>query len=324
MWCADLARAYRQLRTCPLSAPLLGIAIDGQHYTDIAPPFGCRTSSMACARTTNAVVYLLRKKGHHVHCYLDDFVGVAPDKASADEAYGALIDLAATLGLALSPAKCHPPDKKVEWLGFEISAANMMVTIPEAKLTDILADCNDWLSKKSSTRRQLQRLAGRLQHIARCVAPARRFMSRIFQAVRDAPPNGSSPVTDALKSDVGWFAQYARTTNGLVLLKSDEREHWVIECDSSLIAGGAFSAEKYYAHTYPTRLTDEHRNIAHLEAMNLIVAMRTLAPDHPENYKIVINTDNAASQQVLTSGSGKDPTLTACARELWLFAANNS
>ena len=86
LWSDDLARAYRQLQTCPLSAPLLGITLHWKHYTDIAPPFGCRTSSMACARTTNTVVYLLRKKGHYVHCYLDDFVDVAP---TADDAKAA-------------------------------------------------------------------------------------------------------------------------------------------------------------------------------------------------------------------------------------------
>ena len=44
IWTADLARAYRQLRVCPLSVPLLGIFLQDKLYLDIAPPFGCRTS----------------------------------------------------------------------------------------------------------------------------------------------------------------------------------------------------------------------------------------------------------------------------------------
>ena len=74
IWTVDLARAYRQLRTCPLSTPLLRITLNGKIYIDTAPPFGCRTSSLACARTTNALVYLMRKRGHHCLCYLNDFV----------------------------------------------------------------------------------------------------------------------------------------------------------------------------------------------------------------------------------------------------------
>ena len=40
MWSADLARAYRQLRTCPLSTPLFGITLEGKYYLDAAPPLG--------------------------------------------------------------------------------------------------------------------------------------------------------------------------------------------------------------------------------------------------------------------------------------------
>ena len=324
LWCADLARAYRQLRTCPLSTPLLGITLDGRFYTDIAPPFGCRTSSMACARTTNAVVYLMRKKKHHVHCYLDDFVGVAATKQQADRAYADFTRLAAQLGLELSPSKCIPPTKEIEWLGFHISATNMTVTIPRTKLEEILIDCQEWMTKTTTTKKGIQKLAGKLQHIARCVEPARRFMSRIFNALREAPATGRTTVQNELRSDIRWFLQYAQTTNGLVLLEPETKEPWTIECDSCMKAGGAFSATHYYTQDYPDHIVDRHTNIAHLEAINLLVALKNLAPTNPAKHNIIINTDNSASQQVLATGAGKDSVLTACAREIWLYAARHS
>ena len=58
--------------------------------------------------------------------------------------------------------------------------------------------------------------------------------------------------------------------------------------------------------------------------MNLVVALKTLAPTQPNEFHITINTDNAASQQVLENGIGRDETLTACAHEIWLFVATNS
>ena len=88
------------------------------------------TSSLACARTTSVVVYLLRKMNHHVFCYLDDFVGLAPTEVMAQQAYSNLMQLTNQLGLAMSPDKCHPPAKQIEWLSFIISAEHMMVTIP--------------------------------------------------------------------------------------------------------------------------------------------------------------------------------------------------
>ena len=39
---------------------------------------------------------------------------------------------------------------------------------------------------------------------------------------------------------------------------------------------------------------------------------------------MVINTDNIASQLVLSTGAGKDPILCACVRNIWKFAAIHS
>ena len=55
----NLACAYRQLRTDPLSVPLFGIQLEQYKYLDMSLPFGCRASLFACVRTTHAVVHLL-------------------------------------------------------------------------------------------------------------------------------------------------------------------------------------------------------------------------------------------------------------------------
>ena len=102
LWLADLARAYPQIRVCPLSALLLGITLNTDFYVDIAPPFGCRTSALACARTICASVWLLRKEGFFTMCYLDDFVGLEQTKGRADQAYARLLQLASLLGLVLA------------------------------------------------------------------------------------------------------------------------------------------------------------------------------------------------------------------------------
>lgn len=64
IWKADLARAYRQLRADPIDSPLLGIKHKGSIYIDKCPPFGCRSSSAACQRVANAIVYIMAGKQH--------------------------------------------------------------------------------------------------------------------------------------------------------------------------------------------------------------------------------------------------------------------
>ena len=75
---------------------------------------------MACARTTNAVVYLMCKKGYSLFCYLDDFVGIAPSLSLAQRDDD-LIKLTNQLGLDLAPHMCCPPIRGLTWLGFSLN-----------------------------------------------------------------------------------------------------------------------------------------------------------------------------------------------------------
>ena len=52
-----------------------------------------------------------------------------------------------------------------------------------------------------------------------------------------------------------------------------------------------------------------------------MLAVRTPIPEEPHNFKVIVNTDNAALQQVLEAGRGRDAILCACARQLWLLSA---
>lgn len=65
--------------------------------------------------------------------------------------------------------------------------------------------------------------------------------------------------------------------------------------------------------------------IPHLEAVNLLVAYRTLAHRvHQPGARIVISTDNSGSSFALQSGRTKDTTFANCSRELWLEALINN
>ena len=112
--------------------PQLGISLNNKVYIDIAPPFGCRTSALACARTTHAIVWLLRKRGSFVLCHLDDLIGIE-SRRGAEEAYSTFFSLAKDLGLDLALDKCTPPAQSLTWLGFTISVVSMSVTLPSEK-----------------------------------------------------------------------------------------------------------------------------------------------------------------------------------------------
>ena len=324
IWSIDLARAYRQLRTDPLSVPLLGILFKGKKYFDIAPPFGCRTSSMACARTTNAIVYLLNKMNFFVVCYLDDFIGVEKDYESAKIAYTKTLNLLAFLGLDVSYKKCVPPTTNLTWLGYNIDSEKLIITIPKDKIVELIEECKLWKVGSKVTRKYIQHIAGKLNFIAKCVKATKVFMNRILQFLRNSPFKGSIQITPEVMHDINWFITFAEQFNGLILLPKKDKTNWEIQCDACLKGGGAFSVTNYLSEKFNDAFMELNLNIAQIEAINIIVSLIVLCPQDPQNYDIQIITDNMAAMQVLTGEYGKDKILTACGRFLWKFSALNN
>ena len=87
MWKHDLARAYRQLRICPLSYPLLGIQHKGLYYIDKCPAFGCRVSGCSQQRVSESLCTFMCDEGHKILAYVDDFCGVSKNHDNASRVF---------------------------------------------------------------------------------------------------------------------------------------------------------------------------------------------------------------------------------------------
>ena len=320
LWKSDLSRAYKQVRADPGDIPLLGFTFQGATYLDVTPSFGARLSAGACQRTTSAVCYLMRKMGFTVLVYLDDFCGIEKTLDKANQAYAAFLTLTGDLGLALAPAKCSPPTLSLEWLGFLIDTDSMIVSVPSAKLEDVLSECRPWAHKVTATRKEIQSLVGKLVHISRCLPHARRFICRILATLRKAPDTGRVPLSTSFKADVRWFQKYAEYSNGVRLIDPDLLEY-NIECDSSLTGGGGNTATHFYEIVYDAEHRRTCTHITQSEAVNIVTAYRTLTPSSTLGMRIVIYTDSMSSKYALQTGRTKDYVLAACSRQMWLEAA---
>lgn len=321
VWKADLSRAYRQFRLDPLDVPLMGFAFDKLFYLDLCPPFGCRSSSAACQRTSNALTYLMGLAGFPTLAYLDDFAGAHATLEQATEAYLHFKSITASLGLHLAEEKCHPPAQRLEWLGFAVDTVEMSIAIPPIKLQQVLDECEKWYTKKRASRSMIQSLAGRLLHLAACVAQSRKFTARILNSLRSMNDRLWTTIDSEFMKDINWFRRYAAAANGKALY-TIHRPLFYIESDSSLQGGGAVAQGYCYTWTYSDQHRDRFRTIHQLEAVNSLVAYKTFAHLFPRgDAHVILHTDNEASAYALQSGRTKDLTLSACARELWLLAA---
>lgn len=168
----------------------------------------------------------------------------------------------------------------------------------------------------------IQAIVGKLVFIYNCVTPGRKFLARILATLRYMKDDSWTTLSDQFKADIKWFLCYAESANG-ILLCTPSKPTIEIECDSSLQAGGGNTKGYYYAWHYSNDHKENYPHIFQLEAINIIVAYKTLAPAlHTSPAHVIVWTDNITSSYALQTGRTKDALLASCARELWLLAAN--
>ena len=295
----DIARAYKNFLSDPLDWPLLCVHWRDQHFIELSVPFGSRASSCFMQRIANFITRVLRDEGITALMYLDDVIVLATDPDLAKHHYARVRQLLAELGLPEAADKAQPPAQAVRWLGIDINAANMSLSIPTDKLNEVVQAVNRYYTAKSINKRQLQSLVGKLVHVAKCVEPARAFIACLLDALRAFGDRPYIKVTDDMRADLGWFREFVQDWNGISLIPP-AAPHRVIQVDACLTGIGATNGVQAYAACVAPE-QDPIVNISEIEAANIIVALHTFITDRDVGGHIMVQCDNKPAVQALTS-----------------------
>lgn len=314
----DIERAYRNFRVDPLDWPLSLIMFEDKYYLDLAMPFGARLSSLYMQKLAEFVVRALRARGYECLLYLDDLICVLPNDPSAHEQFANIMYIVRSLGLPINYNKLTPPVTQAVWLGVHINILTKTISIPTAKVNQLLLFIDAVYDKDHISYRDTQSLVGRIAHIARVIPAARLFMIRILRQLRESDGNKVF-VTGSFRSDLKWFRVFFSRHNAVSLITNRSIEA-SIEADSSLVAGGARLGNRYYIYSYPPKLGNSH-NICQLEAINYLVAMRIFVDQSFKGKTVELTGDNAGAIAALSSGRACDSVLGAVARAIWYHAA---
>ena len=314
----DLKRAYRNLRSDPRDFSVLGIQWNSQRYVDVSVAFGLKCGASACQLVTDSVTHLLASAGIWTCAYLDDIVGVARPQ-NAYSAFLSLKNLITSLGLPINEEKVSTPVSKLTCLGIQIDARTGIMSIPQEKLQQIRGLCTLWSTKTTATRKELQKLVGHLMYLHKCIQPARLFVNRVLQALRNAPLQGRTSLSAAFYKDIAWFSKFMASFNGHSKFDGFSLPTVQLHVDACLEGIGAISDKKVYHKLIP-QCYKWSLSIVHFEMVNVIVAFRVWGSQWVNTW-VEIFCDNAAVVSVLSTGSSKDPFLAACARTLWLLKA---
>ncbi len=240
----DLRKAYRQIKIDPGDIPVLGFKWQGKIYFDTVLAMGLRSAAYICQRLTSAVKYIFSNMGFEVLNYIDDFGGVEnPDKAW--EAFAALAELFQLLGLEESAEKAVPPNSCMLFLGIQFDTLAMTMSIDSVRLEQIQTELSKWVFKNVATRKEVESLVGVLNFVAKCVRPARPFMARMFDCLKEMPRKGVYEVSEEFRLDVKWWLNFLPEYNGVSLIPVSE---WasvdsILESDACLSGCGAIERD---------------------------------------------------------------------------------
>ena len=321
MYKTDLSRGYRQLRVDPYDWPLLGFMYNDKYYMDICPPFGLRSAAMMMQRTTEAVSFIHRIKGHESFPYIDDFGGAELSCSKSLFELRILQQVLSELGLVEAINKVCEPTQTMIWLGIMFNTMNMTMSIPKEKLDTIISDHYSWHNHTHATKHEMQSIIGSLQFVAKVSPPVRLFVNRMLDCMKDTPKFGSHSLSWGFKKDVDFFLELLPQINGVKILdKSQLVAKECIQLDACLTGCGAWCGTQYYGRTFPQHVTDAKHSIAHLEILNIVVAVKLWAKDWA-GHRIDIRTDNTNTCIVIMNGKSIDPFMQACAREIYMVVA---
>jgi hypothetical protein len=319
MWSLDLSRCYRQWRADPLDWPLLGITWAGCYYIDTAIAFGLRHGAAFAQRVSTAVCDILARESHTALSYIDDFLGTEASAAKADLAYNRAIELTSELGLQIAASKSVPPATTVTWIGVRFDSLAMEMSIPPTVLADTTELVNTWARRDRASRHDLQVLLGRLFHSAKCSAPARLFVGRMLHTLREAPSQGTTPLTVGFRKDLAWFAEFLPTYNGVKFITpSRPVAHLCIHTTSTTIR--AVWEQCMVEGTLPDFLRVRSRLLASKELYTVYIAL-LLWGECWAGHELHIYTTAASRVEILVHGKSRDLGVLHVARGIWLCTA---
>jgi hypothetical protein len=166
--------------------------------------------------------------------YVDDFIGICPEHL-ADFLWKLLLDLLDQLGVKPSSTPGHlvPPSAQFVGLGVHFDLDSNIISIPLAKLEDLLLVLHNWSFKTRASRVELQSLLGKLLQVCRVIRSGRLQLSRMLDTLRRCL-RSRSPVSldENFRLDLGWWTSNITGWNGVSFLEFVD-QHYKITLDAS-------------------------------------------------------------------------------------------
>ena len=259
-------------------------------------------------------------RAYDSHIYLDDFANVTAKGylAAADQRFE---NLMAEVGLPISLKDLEGLKYKdlQQFLGILVNIAKSTIKIPDDKIELLLEMLAKFISSQVTQEIDIQRLCGSLEFAAICAPKGRRFLRRLYDALKFHGHKKWIKVTKGMRQDAQWWQTLFHNWDGTQFLPENS---WVHKQDM-LISSDA-TPRKYAAVNLETREFfhgnfPEHWYLLDISTKELLVMFAMLLTWGPtwRNRRIVLDGDNLASVMAINRGIAKDAAFASLLRRFF-------
>ena len=177
-----------------------------------------------------------------------------------------------------------------------------------------------WVTKHSCIRRDLESLLGHLSHAATVIPQGRVFLRQLFTLLTlDRAPHHFIRLNAGAKADLIWWQTFLQDWNGKSFFPATTMSLEVFSDASGSFGCGAFTSSLgWFQLQWPTAWHATH--ITAKELVPIVIAAALWGPQWTQQ-RIAFRSDNMAVVELLKSGTSQDPLLMHMLRCLAFYSA---
>ena len=321
----DLKSAFRSVPIHPDDYMLTGIKYQfAEHHKptymyNTRLPQGASFSPMIFHRLSQAIKRYTISQGIKTVAYLDDFILIADDYQSAKYAQNWMIRLLRRLGFDIAWEKLVGPAQIITFLGVELNSLDMSIRLPPEKVVKFKSMLKDFKQRKRISRKQLEKLCGKLSWAASVVKAGRCYLRQIFDLLGPLrKTNHKTRCNTGFYDDISWWIQTMDIFPGKRILLNKPVQTVIIDaCDEGsgfMFKGdwGYVNWQRDFPHLYPAHINTK-------ETISAIFAVWRWC-NHFKDSKVLFITDSTTARSNIFKGTSRNPEIMPWLRHLHMLS----
>ena len=165
-------------------------------------------------------------------------------------------------------------------LGIELDSVRLQLRLPRGKLEKLRELVAKWRRRKVCTKKELQSLAGHLNHACKVIRPGRCFLRGLFDLISQfRRQDHMIRLNSAFRADLEWWHVFATSWNGVSMMREGTKKHngmW----KSGLMpqVRGGFWGARWFQVAWSAWPDFAETSIAAKELLPIIVAVAIWGP----------------------------------------------